>query len=229
MQFINTETTIEEPIFLDNHLIAVYKPFGIPTQPDRPTQISLLGLTKDWLKKKYNKPGNVFLGLLHRLDRPVAGIVLFARTTKAASRLSAQFREKTIKKYYQASVLSQPKQPEGTLVHYLRKERSLKATVFPRETKGTKRAELSYRTLKSTSSGNVLEILPKTGRFHQIRAQLSFTGTPIIGDLKYGAPFPLPGKKIALLAYKLCFKHPITKEPIQIECHTPKDWPFELN
>jgi 23S rRNA pseudouridine1911/1915/1917 synthase len=217
---------IETPIFLDNHLIAIYKPFGIPVQPDKSNKISLLEITKDWIKHKYNKPGNVFLGLLHRLDQPVAGIVLFARTTKAASRLSAQFRENTIKKYYQASLLSQPDQPEGVLIHYLRKEKFLKATVFPRETEGAKRAELSYRTLKSTSCGNVLEIQLKTGRFHQIRSQLAFIGTPIIGDVKYGAPFSLPEKKIGLIAYKMIFKHPITKESIEIKSPIPHDWPF---
>jgi len=217
---------IEDPIFLDNHLIAVYKPFGIPIQPDKSKQISLLELTKEWIKYKFNKPGNVFLGLLHRLDQPVAGVVLFARTTKAASRLSAQFRENSIKKYYQVSVLCPPKQPEGTLVHYLRKEKTLKATVFPRETKGTKRAELSYRTLESTPNGNVLEVQLKTGRFHQIRSQLAFIGCPIIGDVKYGAPFPLTEKKIGLFAYKLIFKHPITKETIEIQSPIPQDWPF---
>ncbi len=217
---------IEDPIFLDNHLIAVYKPFGIPVQPDKSNQISLLELTKNWIKNKFNKPGNVFLGLLHRLDRPVAGIVLFARTTKAASRLSAQFRESDIEKYYQASVLYPPKEPEATLIHYLRKEKTLKTTVFPRETSGTKRAELYYRTIKSTSNGYILEIKLKTGRFHQIRSQLSFIGCPIIGDIKYGASFALPEKKIGLFASKLIFKHPITKNPVEIESPIPQNWPF---
>ncbi len=217
---------IEDPIFLDNHLIAIYKPFGIPIQPDKSNQISLLELTKDWIKYKFNKPGNVFLGLLHRLDQPVAGVVLFARTTKAASRLSAQFREKSIKKYYQASVLSPPKESKGTLIHYLRKEKTLKSTVFPRETEGAKRAELSYQTLKSTPNGNILEVFLKTGRFHQIRSQLAFIGSPIIGDVKYGAPFPLAEKKIGLIANKLIFKHPITKESIEINSPIPQDWPF---
>jgi 23S rRNA pseudouridine1911/1915/1917 synthase len=216
----------EDPLFLDNHLIAIYKPFGIPVQPDKSNQISLLDLTKEWIKYKFHKPGNVFLGLLHRLDQPVAGIVLFARTTKAASRLSAQFRENSIKKYYQASVLSPPKQSEGVLIHYLRKEKTLKATVFPRETEGAKHAELSYRTLKSTPNGSILEVQLKTGRFHQIRSQLSFIGSPIIGDVKYGAPFQLAEKKIGLIAYKLIFKHPITKEPIEIQSPIPRDWPF---
>jgi 23S rRNA pseudouridine1911/1915/1917 synthase len=217
---------IEDPIFLDNHLIAIYKPFGIPIQPDRSNRISLLEITKEWIKYKFNKPGNVFLGLLHRLDQPVAGVVLFARTTKAASRLSAQFRENSIEKYYQASVLYPPKQTEGTLVHYLRKEKSLKSTVFPRDTDGAKRAELSYRTIKSSPNGSVLDIQLKTGRFHQIRSQLAFIGSPIFGDVKYGAPFPLAEKKIGLIAYKLIFKHPITKEPIEIQSPIPQDWPF---
>ncbi len=217
---------IENPIFLDNHLIAVYKPFGIPVQPDKSNKVSLLELTKDWIKNEFNKPGNVFLGLLHRLDQPVAGIVLFARTTKAASRLSAQFRESAIKKYYQASVLTSPQKPEGTLIHYLRKEKTLKATVFPRETEGAKRAELSYRTLKSSPNGNILEILLKTGRFHQIRSQLAFIGSPIIGDVKYGAPFPLAEKKIGLIANKIIFKHPITKDLTEIKSTMPHDWPF---
>ena len=217
---------IETPIFLDNHLIAIYKPFGVSVQPEKLNQISLLEITKSWIKHKFNKPGNVFLGLLHRLDKPVGGIVLFARTTKAASRLSAQFRDHTIEKYYQASVLSMPNPSEGVLVHYLRKEKSLKATVFTRETKGAKRAELSYKTLKPNRIGKVLEIRLKTGRFHQIRSQLAFIGSPIVGDVKYGAPFPLSGKKIGLIAYKLIFKHPITKELINIKSPIPPDWPF---
>ena len=166
------------------------------------------------------------MGLLHRIDRPVAGIVLFARTSKAAARLSAQFRENAIDKFYQVIVSSPPDKPDGTLIHYLRKEKKLKATVFSRKTAGAKRAELMYRTLKATPNGNILEVQLKTGRFHQIRSQLAFIGSPIVGDVKYGSPFPIAEKKIGLFADRLILKHPVTNMTIEIKSPIPKDWPF---
>ena len=211
-------------IYIDNHLIAVTKPAGLLTQPDRNTDESLIDQTRQWLKEKYNKPNNIFLGLVHRLDRNVSGVVLFARTSKAASRLSKQFREGTPKKNYRAIVLGKLKEEHTTLVHYLRKEKSLRATVFPRETPTAKRSELSYEVINALGNKSLLEVSLSTGRFHQIRAQMAFIGHPIIGDVKYGAPEPLPNQEIALYAHKLVFSHPVSNEEITLTAPEPKTW-----
>ena len=215
---------IDRIIFIDNHLIAVTKPAGLLTQPDRNTDESLIDQTRQWIKEKYNKPNNIFLGLVHRLDRNVSGVVLFARTSKAASRLSKQFREGTPKKHYRAIVLGKLKEEHTTLVHYLRKEKSLRATVFPRETPTAKRSELSYEVINSLEKKSLLEVSLSTGRFHQIRAQMAFIGHPIIGDVKYGAPEPLPNQEIALYAHKLVFSHPVSNEEITVTAPEPKTW-----
>ena len=215
---------IDRIIFIDNHLIAVTKPAGLLTQPDRNTDESLIDQTRQWIKEKYNKPNNIFLGLVHRLDRNVSGVVLFARTSKAASRLSKQFREGTPKKHYRAIVLGKLKEEHNTLVHYLRKEKSLRATVFPRETPTAKRSELSYEVINSLEKKSLLEVSLSTGRFHQIRAQMAFIGHPIIGDVKYGAPEPLPNQEIALYAHKLVFSHPVSNEEITLTAPEPKTW-----
>ena len=215
---------IDRIIFIDNHLIAVTKPAGLLTQPDRNTDESLIDQTRQWIKEKYNKPNNIFLGLVHRLDRNVSGVVLFARTSKAASRLSKQFREGTPKKHYRAIVLGKLKEEHTTLVHYLRKEKSLRATVFPRETPTAKRSELSYEVINALENKSLLEVSLSTGRFHQIRAQMAFIGHPIIGDVKYGAPDPLPNQEIALYAHKLVFSHPVSNEEITLTAPEPKTW-----
>jgi len=215
---------IDRIIYIDNHLIAVTKPAGLLTQPDRNTDESLIDQTRQWIKEKYNKPNNIFLGLVHRLDRNVSGVVLFARTSKAASRLSKQFREGTPKKHYRAIVLGKLKEEHTTLVHYLRKEKSLRATVFPRETPTAKRSELSYKVINSLENKSLLEVSLSTGRFHQIRAQMAFIGHPIIGDVKYGAPEPLPNQEIALYAHKLVFSHPVSNEEIALTAPEPKTW-----
>ena len=215
---------IDRIIYIDNHLIAVTKPAGLLTQPDRNTDESLIDQTRQWIKEKYNKPNNIFLGLVHRLDRNVSGVVLFARTSKAASRLSKQFREGTPKKHYRAIVLGKLKEEHTTLVHYLRKEKSLRATVFPRETPTAKRSELSYEVINSLEKKSLLEVSLSTGRFHQIRAQMAFIGHPIIGDVKYGAPEPLPNQEIALYAHKLVFSHPVSNEEIILTAPEPKTW-----
>ena len=215
---------IDRIIFIDNHLIAVTKPAGLLTQPDRNTDESLIDQTRQWIKEKYNKPNNIFLGLVHRLDRNVSGVVLFARTSKAASRLSKQFREGTPKKHYRAIVLGKLKEEHTTLVHYLRKEKSLRATVFPKETSTAKRSELSYEVINSLENKSLLEVSLSTGRFHQIRAQMAFIGHPIIGDVKYGAPEPLRNQEIALYAHKLVFSHPVSNEEITLTAPEPKTW-----
>ena len=216
--------TADKVIYVDNHIIAVIKPTGLLTQPDRKGDESLIDQTRQWIKKKYNKPNNIFLGLVHRLDRNVSGVVLFARTSKAASRLSKQFREGTPKKHYRAIVLGKLKEEHTTLVHYLRKEKSLRATVFPRETSTAKRSELSYEVINALENKSLLEVSLSTGRFHQIRAQMAFIGHPIIGDVKYGAPEPLPNQEIALYAHKLVFSHPVSNEEITLTAPEPKTW-----
>tara|TARA_B100000686_G_C16660211_1_gene900508 strand:+ start:350 stop:1012 length:663 start_codon:yes stop_codon:yes gene_type:complete len=218
---------MRDPIYLDNHLIAVYKPFGILTQSDRPGGDSLLGRTKDWLKTRFNKPGKVFLGLVHRLDRPVAGVVLFARTSKAASRLSQQFRNRTIIKIYQATVIGLPKLMEGRLTGWLMKnQKTGKATVFSKETEGATKAELDYRVAKTLGKYAILEIVLRTGRFHQIRAQLAFMKHPVVGDVKYGAPCNLPNRHIALYSSRIEIKHPISGKDLVLRSPEPTGWPF---
>ena len=215
-------------LYIDNHLIAVAKPPGLSTQSESPDHPSLLETTRQWIKQKFNKPGKVYLGLVHRLDRPVAGAIVFARTSKAASRLSKQLREHKIKKTYAAIVEGEPKNPSDSLTHYLRKEKSLKATVFPRPTDDAKIAELSYSVRESLTNKSIIEIELITGRFHQIRAQLAFIGHPIIGDKKYGARSELPGNQIALYSERLAFRQPITDKEIVIECPPPEHWALAL-
>jgi len=183
-------------LYEDNHLIAVYKPAGILTQGDRSKDVCMMDMVKDYLKEKYHKPYNVFLGLLHRLDRQVSGIVLFAKTSKGASRLSEQFRSRKVEKIYHAVVLGEPKQDREKLISFLKKN----------EKEKIKRAELFYEVLAFNKKYSLLKIKLQTGRFHQIRVQLSSMGFPILGDIRYGAPFLLPDKNIALSATSLSFK-----------------------
>ncbi len=224
-------------LYEDNHLIAVYKPAGLLVQGDIGNERCLMDEVKEYLKETHHKTGNVFLGLLHRLDRPVAGIVLFAKTSKGASRLSEQFRNHSIKKIYHALVKNTPTEQEATLVHFLKKNESLnKTTVFEKEVPGSQRAELRYKVLegkkdtvelevKSHSYGekeknndhSLLEIELKTGRPHQIRSQLAFIGCPIVGDIKYGALTPMPDRSIALVAVRLTFKLATKDEEKTIE------------
>jgi 23S rRNA pseudouridine1911/1915/1917 synthase len=212
-------------LYLDNHLIAVCKPAGMLTQSDEFGEASLMDMVKSWIKTEYKKSGKVFLGLVHRLDRNVSGLVMFARTSKGASRISEQFRQKTTKKIYCALVEGTPEPQKASLTHYLRKERSLKATVFPRATINAKEALLDYEVIESFADTSLVEIRLHTGRFHQIRAQLSVIGHPIVGDKKYGASCTLPVERIALHSQSMTFKHPTGKEEIVIDCPLPEDWP----
>lgn len=201
-------------LYEDNHLIAVFKPAGILVQGDETGDKCLVDEVKEYLKEKYKKPGNVFLGLLHRLDRPVSGIVLFAKTSKGASRLSEQFRNHGVQKVYHALVEKAPKQKSGTLVHYLKKdEKQNYTTVFDEPTGDALKAELDYEVVDK----NILKIHLKTGRSHQIRAQLAHIGCPIVGDTKYGARLRHAGYagqvgSIALCATGLSFDTATTKE-----------------
>lgn len=209
-------------LFEDNHLIAALKPHGQLTQADESGDESLLDEVKAFIKTRDQKPGNVFLGLLHRLDRPVGGVVLFAKTSKAASRLSEQFRSRRVEKVYEAFVEGVPKPQEGTVVQWLTKDKEKNVvTPYDHEVPGSQRAELTYKVLEAGAQSRV-EIHPKTGRTHQIRVAMSSLGTPIVGDLKYGAKSSYSPStsfetgQVALKAVSLTIEHPITKEPLTI-------------
>ena len=205
-------------LYEDNHIIVVVKPPNIPSQGDKTGDIDMLTIIKEYLKEKYNKPGNVYLGLVHRLDRPVGGVMVFAKTSKAASRLSEQVRNKVFKKEYLAIVDGNLKKNEGTLENYLLKnEKTNTSKVVKEGTKNSKYAKLDYEALKYNEEINLslLRILLHTGRHHQIRVQLANFGHSICGDQKYGTRGR--GKQISLWAYKLTIEHPITKEEIEFK------------
>ena len=208
-------------LYEDNHIIVVEKKPNIPSQSDKTGDIDMLTLVKSYIKEKYNKPGNVYLGLVHRLDRPVGGIMIFAKTSKAASRLSNQVREKIFKKKYLAVVDGKFEKNQGTLEDYLYKdERHNMSKVVKKEKKNSKLAKLDYKVLKynPVKDLSLVEVNLHTGRHHQIRVQLSNFGHSIFGDQKYGTRGK--GKQIALWAYELTIVHPVTKEEL-----TFKDFP----
>jgi 23S rRNA pseudouridine1911/1915/1917 synthase len=211
-------------LFEDNHLIVVNKRVGDLVQGDKTGDTPLSDLLKAYLKEKYQKPGNVYLGVVHRLDRPTTGIVVFAKTSKALERLNKMLREKTIQKTYWAIVKNKPSKSENTLVNYLRKNpKNNKATVFNKETNDSKKAILHYKILKSLDNYHLLEIDLETGRHHQIRAQLSHISCPIKGDLKYGFDRSNKNAGIHLHARRISFIHPVTKTMLTLEAPTPKD------
>lgn len=212
-------------LYEDNHLIAVEKPAGTLVQADKTGDLSLMDEVKKYLKEKYKKPGNVFLGLVHRLDRPVGGIVLFAKTSKGASRLSEQFREREVEKYYYAVVAGKMEKSQGMIVSFLKKDKNKNVVeVFHREKPGTKRAELFWEVVRMGGENTLLKIKLGTGRSHQIRAQLSSIGHPILGDVKYGAAMALPDKSIALFAASLSFRLATLDETKTIRLPWPDDW-----
>ncbi len=214
-------------LYEDNHLIAVWKDAGVLTQSDRSGIQSLFDKVKIYLKEKYKKPGNIFLGLLHRLDRPVAGIILFAKTSKGASRLSEQFRERTLSKKYYAVVEGSFFQKNGALVHMIEKRETMNGGQRAKIMKNRgDRAELSYETIRSSKDRSLLRINLKTGKFHQIRAQLSAEGHPIINDIKYGghqAP-QFPEDAVALAACELSFTTATDNKYISLRRPYPKEW-----
>ncbi|WP_417785735.1 RluA family pseudouridine synthase [Tenacibaculum sp.] len=208
----------------DNHLIVVNKRAGDIVQGDKTGDKPLLDVVKEYIKDKYNKPGNVFLGTVHRLDRPTTGIVIYARTSKALERLNKMLRDKTIKKTYWAIVQQQPKKATDTLTNYLKKNpKNNKSTAFTKEVEGSKKAILHYKTLKNLDNYSLLEVDLETGRHHQIRVQLSNIGSIIKGDLKYGAKRSNKDASIHLHARKIQFTHPVSKELIKITAPTPSD------
>ncbi len=215
-------------IYEDNHLIAVNKACGEIVQGDKTGDETLIDKVKDYIKKKYNKPGDVYLGSPHRIDRPTSGVVLFAKTSKALTRLSEMFQDKdAIKKIYWAVVDNLPRPEEGTLEHYLWKDEGKNksfASVSPRA--GTKQGRLTYRHKASLNRFHLLEVELHTGRHHQIRVQLAKIGCHIKGDLKYGAARSNPDGGIHLHARSLEFIHPVKKEPLKIVAIPPKGDPI---
>lgn len=211
-------------IYEDNHLIAVNKRVGDIVQGDKTRDRPLSEHVKEYIKTKYNKPGEVFLGVIHRLDRPTSGVVVFARTSKALSRMNKLFADKETEKIYWAIVKDQPKNKKGTLVNWLkRNHKQNKSYAYPSEVTDSKRAELDYSVLKELDRYTLLEINLKTGRHHQIRAQLAAIGSPIKGDLKYGFDRSNPDGGIHLHARQLSFNHPVKKEPLNLVAAPPKD------
>ncbi len=212
-------------LYEDNHLIVVNKRAGDIVQGDKTGDVPLPDLIKAYIKERDHKPGRVFLGVVHRLDRPVSGAVLFAKTSKALARMNALFaRHEGVGKTYWAIVGNEPPRPEGTLVHWLtRDEKRNMARAHDHEVAGSKRAELYYRTLGRSERYWLLEIELRTGRHHQIRCQLARMGCPVKGDLKYGAPRSNPDGSIALHARRLVFKHPVSHELTTVEAPVPDD------
>ncbi len=231
-------------LYEDNHVLAVNKPAMLPTMGVADDQPSLLAVAKEYIRRKYNKPGNVYLGIVSRLDAPVTGVVLLARTSKAAGRLSELFRERDVEKIYWALVDGRIEPGEGTLIDFLRKdERHRRMHVTGADVSGAQRAELTYRALRPEEeipiesslpalpfshssrlfSNSLLEIRPLTGRKHQIRLQLSHVGFPIVGDRKYGSSRPF-ATGIALHSRRLVIEHPVSKMQLEIEAPLPVSW-----
>ena len=212
-----------EILYEDNHIIAVYKRSSDLAQGDRTGDIPLDTEVKKYIAEKYKKPGEVFLGVVHRLDRPVSGVILFARTSKALERLNEMFRLKQIKKTYLAIVKERPPEDEATITHFLKKnEVQNKSYVYDTEVKGSKEACLTYRLKGRTEKYYLLEVELHTGRHHQIRAQLAKIGCPVKGDLKYGFPRSNDDGSISLLSRRIEFIHPVKKEPVKITAHFPE-------
>ncbi|MDB2555201.1 RNA pseudouridine synthase [Flavobacteriaceae bacterium] len=213
-----------EVLFEDNHLLIVNKKSGDIVQGDKTGDKPLSDVVKEYIKEKYNKPGEVFLGVVHRLDRPTSGIIIFARTSKALERLNKMLRERTISKTYWAVVKNTPLKEKDSLIHFLKKNpKNNKSTVFTKETDASKKAILHYLVIKKLDNYSLLKIDLETGRHHQIRAQLAYIGSPIKGDLKYGASRSNKDGSIHLHARKILFTHPVSKENISVLAPIPNE------
>ena len=211
-------------LYEDNHIIIINKPAGALVQSDITGDAPISDDVKMYIKHKYDKPGDVFLGLTHRLDRPVSGILIFARTSKALARMNEMFKDKKIQKTYWAVVQNPPQETSGTITTYTIKDGTkLKARVFSKEVPKSKICILDYKLIKESDRYFLLEINPHTGRYHQIRSQLSFIGSPIKGDIKYGFPRTNPNGCIQLHARRIEFIHPVSKELIQVTAPVPTD------
>jgi len=216
-------------IYEDNHLLVAKKPVNMLSQADGTGDLDILSILKEYIKKRYNKPGNVFLGLVHRLDRPVGGVMVFARTSKAASRLSEQIRTRGFEKTYLAVIHGTPSEKKGSLEHYLDKDSASNTVkVVSSSDSGAKKAVLEYRVTDSRSGLSLVEINLKTGRPHQIRVQFSYIGHPLFGDQKYGTQINKPGQQIALWSARIAFRHPTSKEILCFESKPPKKYPWTV-
>lgn len=218
-----------EIVYEDNHIIIVNKAPGEIVQGDKTGDEPLVETLKKWLKEKYDKPGNVFCGVVHRLDRPVSGLVVFAKTSKALSRLNDMFRNGEVEKTYWAISRNRPEKEEDRLVHYITTtERNNKSYASLTEKRGSKKAVLSYRLLGNSDRYNLIEVKLETGRKHQIRVQLSAIGCPIKGDLKYGDKRSNPDGSISLMARRIRFVHPVSGKEIDVTASVPYDslWKF---
>ncbi len=211
-------------LYEDNHCLAVAKPAGVPSAHFGGREPTLDHLVKAYLKERYGKPGNVFLGVVHRLDKPVSGVLLFARTSKAAARLSEQFREGKVEKVYCGVAAGVVPEVEGVLEDWLRSDQvSGRVQVVPPGTPEARQARLRYRRLAGHDSLSLLELRPETGRKHQLRVQLAHRGHPFFGDTKYGSAYTF-GQAIALHARSLTFRHPVRQEPITLTAELPSAW-----
>lgn len=211
-------------IYEDNHIIIINKAAGEIVQGDKTGDKPLSDIVKKYLKEKYNKPGNVFCGVTHRLDRPTSGIVVFAKTSKALSRLNDMFRNDLVEKSYWAITKNRPPKTEDKLIHYLIKnERNNKSTAYDVEKRHTKKSVMHYKLISTLQNYNLLEVDLETGRHHQIRCQLAKIGCPIKGDLKYGAKRSNPDGSISLHARSISFIHPVSKIKIEITAPVPDD------
>ena len=211
-------------LFEDNHILIVNKRAGDITQGDKTGDKPLSDVVKEYIKDTYNKPGNVYLGVVHRLDRPTSGAIIFAKTSKSLERLNKMLRDKTIHKTYWAVVKNHPKKEKETLINFLKKNpKNNKSTAYPKEIDGSKKAILHYVILKKLERYSLLEIDLETGRHHQIRTQLASIGSPIKGDLKYGFDRSNKDGSIHLHARKIQFTHPVTKEQITITAAPPNE------
>ncbi len=213
-----------EILYEDNHLLAVNKPSGVLVQPDKSGEDALEQLLKLYIKEKHNKPGEVFLGVCHRIDRPVSGVVVFAKTSKALVRMNEMFKTKEVQKTYLAVVQEAPAETQAHLTHWMKKdERKNISRAYNEQIQGALKSELDYIVIKSIDRYHLLEVNPHTGRHHQIRAQLSKIGSPIKGDIKYGSKRTNKDGSIHLHAHKISFVHPVKKERIEIVAPVPNE------
>lgn len=229
LEFNNPYSEYFEVVYEDNHLIAVNKKSGVLVQGDTTGDTPLSEYVKLYLKAKYNKPGNVFAGVIHRLDRPVSGLTLLAKTSKALERMNEQFREKQTQKIYHALVKNEPPHPEGKLVHWLTKDSKKNISkAHQQEVPESKKCELTYKIIRTLDNYFLLEVQPISGRSHQIRCQLAAMGCPIKGDLKYKFPRSNADGGISLHAYALHFIHPISKEQVSIHAPYPENSSWDI-
>ncbi len=213
-------------LYEDNHIIAAVKPFNMPSQQDKSNDPDILSLLKEYIKKKYDKKGSVYLGLIHRLDRPAGGVMVFARTSKAASRLSRDIREGKVEKIYFAVLQKRPEKDAGELTGYIVKDREKNISkIADKDEKGAKSAKLGYEVISEKEGLALVKIQLETGRSHQIRVQFKDLGCPLYGDARYGNA---DKKQLALWSHKIIFKHPVKDEIITIEAAPPKDYPWSL-